>query len=185
MPEESVRSESGYRRYFSIIPNMVVDDPRLTLHDRALYYYYARICGDGGRCFRSRDRIAREVGMSVRQTQTCRKHLAELGYISVQESDRSVVIVQMSDVWDENVSRYQRGGGVQHSTGGVQENTPKKKDPDRIGSGSDPEQGMDGVFRGSPDQRMPPRRAVPSENLQSRHPTAVRTNRLSGEGVIE
>ena len=38
------------------------------------------------------------------------------------------------------------------------------------GSDPDPEQGRDGVFRGAPDQRMPPRRSVPSMNLQKTDP---------------
>lgn len=93
----------GERRYFTILPNLIVEDSRLTNADFRLYAYFVRVCGqNGGACFKAATTIAAVTGVSPRQQQESRRHLEELGYVSVNERPGLPVEVRLADVWDDN-----------------------------------------------------------------------------------
>lgn len=93
----------GERRYFTMLPNVVIENPALTPADFRLYAYYARVCGQtGAACYKSARSIAADTGISERQQQTSRAHLAALGLVVVVERDGFPVTVRLVDVWDEN-----------------------------------------------------------------------------------
>lgn len=96
------------RRYFSQIPHMVVDDPRICPFGLALYLYYKRIASEDGACYRSQETITKETGIGRTKIAQCRKALADMGYIEVEHRHLQSTRVTIVDVWSENESRYVR-----------------------------------------------------------------------------
>lgn len=125
-----VADESGDRKYFTIVPNYILNHS--TLYDREVYIQMKRIAGEGGRCWASRTTLAKRCGMSVRKLDASLKYLLEHDWIrkvgtrkvAGQEGGLQMVYeYQVVDIWKKNVSFYEQGGagGALPLAKGVQE----------------------------------------------------------------
>ncbi len=106
--DQHIRDEGTGYKYFTIVPNMDIDDlPPLEL---ALLVHYRRICGPhGGTVTESLRETAEKTQMSKSQVARVRDALAERGRIAViQDPDnpRAPVTVRVLDRWGENMARY-------------------------------------------------------------------------------
>jgi len=135
------------RKYFTTVPNMVIDDEELTRDEIALYLYYKRVAGESGVCFKSNSNAAKGAKMGTTLLKECRARLVQLGYLEVEESPGVPTQIRIVNVWDANMERYiggreattlpgrvastrgreATGGGRAASTGG-REATTKKND---------------------------------------------------------
>lgn len=125
-----VSDESGDRKYFTIVPNFVLNHS--TMWDREVYIQMKRIAGDKGKCWTSRTTLARQCGMSVRRLDQCLKYLLEHEWIrkvgtrkiaAPKGGLQQVYEYQIVDLWKKNIAFYEEGGagGALPKTKGVQE----------------------------------------------------------------
>jgi hypothetical protein len=63
MAENHIVEEVTYRRYFTIIPNMV-DDLGLSPYAYRLYGHFRRVAGEAGECWQSTATLAETCKMS-------------------------------------------------------------------------------------------------------------------------
>jgi len=102
-------SGQGGRRYFAMVPNMAIEDQRLSPSAFRLYCYFVRVCNQqqSGACFKAAGTIATDTGVSPRQQQRARAELVAAGYITVIEREgQPVEVALLDEVWDENNDRY-------------------------------------------------------------------------------
>ena len=57
-----VIDDSGDRRYFTMIPNYIVNHS--TIYEQAIYLYMKRVAGESGTCWMSSQEIGKKLGCS-------------------------------------------------------------------------------------------------------------------------
>ncbi len=104
-----IKDESGDRKYFTQIPNMIVNHS--TAYEQSLYLIMKRIAGEQGTCFASQNYLAEKMGVDKKTVAKNitkllkRKWIAEIAPIKVRGgSVRQFVIV---DLWKINLSEYE------------------------------------------------------------------------------
>jgi hypothetical protein len=112
MPKLKLIDESGDKKYFTIIPNYILNHS--TLWDREVYIQMKRITGEDGTCWTSRKTLAKQCGMSPRRLDASIKYLVEHEWI--QQIGKKEVITRggpqevneyrVSDLWDTNNTFY-------------------------------------------------------------------------------
>ena len=120
-----IRDPSG-RKFFTIIPNLIVDNQELSHAAFRLYIYYKRICGDNpsGICFQTRKTISDNCSMNEDTVTKSRRLLESQGLISVENevgrNGAQKIVVTLVDIWNKNNKVYatksistERGMGVQ------------------------------------------------------------------------
>ena len=111
MKNFNLKNESGDKKYFTQIPNMIVNHS--TAYEQSLYLIMKRLAGEGGQCFASMNFLAKKMGVdkkSVSKTITKlleRKWIVEIEKTKVRGgSVRTFVIV---DLWKLNMDNYESG----------------------------------------------------------------------------
>ncbi len=139
-PLPTLTDPSDLRRYFSQIPNLIVDDVRVCPMGLALYVYYRRVAGEKGRAFKAQATIERELGVGHSKFLACRTALAEMGYLVVTARPSQTTVVEITDVWDQNMRQYaqeptvrQADTTVRHTDGdhppGGRKEEPSEEEP--------------------------------------------------------
>lgn len=118
----------GMRHYFTMIPNMVIDD--LDYKSLGVYAYFRRVAGEQGQCYKSNKTMCDELGISANTLRKIRDDLEQRNLIRViHQSDNSdgvinqPTIIQIVNIWGENFSRYTS-----------KSNAPTPPKPQRIGN---------------------------------------------------
>lgn len=122
-PDEQVeiQNERPDPTFFAMVPNMAIDD--LGPYELRLYCTLKRI----GKCYMANATIAKKARMSVTKLKEARRLLEEAGYITVERHYEEIdgklienrpVTITINDIWAENHSRYQKGGGSPKNGGG-------------------------------------------------------------------
>ena len=135
--------ESGDRKYFTQIPNMIVNHS--TAYEQSLYLIMKRLAGEHGSCFASLNFLAEKMGIHKTTVSKTIKKLLKRGWIKEIEKKkvrggivRQFVIV---DLWELNIREYESGAemtthgsgavvdgsGAHVDRGGAQTDTNKKK----------------------------------------------------------
>lgn len=115
-----IQDESGDRKYFTIIPNYILNHS--TANAQALYLQLKRLAGEDGKAYPSADYLISRLHISRPTLRKEMKYLLEHGWIertrdtSVKIGDgiqkmKSYIIV---DIWKKNVGEYTGG---KNSTG--------------------------------------------------------------------
>lgn len=120
--------ESGDKKYFTIIPNYILNHS--TLWDREVYIQMKRIAGEGGTCWASRKTLAIQCGMSERRLDKSLRYLTEHKWIErigkkeviTKGGIQEVNEYKISDLWNTNNSFYQ-----EKNKGVAQETIPKQQ----------------------------------------------------------
>jgi len=132
--------ESGDRKYFTQIPNMIVNHS--TAYEQSLYLIMKRLAGEEGVCYASLNFLAKKMGVhkyTVNQTMSKllkRKWIEEVEKTKVPGGyTRTFKII---DLWALNIKEYEggshvptkggsktNGGGSNISRGGSQTDTKK------------------------------------------------------------
>jgi len=110
-------NESGDRKYFTIIPNYILNHS--TLWDREVYIQMKRITGEDGTCWTSQKNLAKQCGISINRLKKSIQYLIKNKWIEfvgnksvssnggLQETKEYKVI----DLWHKNIQFY-KGQGV-------------------------------------------------------------------------
>lgn len=136
-----VEDESGDRKYFTIVPNYILNHS--TAWERDVYIQMKRIAGEKGTCWTSRTTLAKQCGMSVDRLKKSLKYLVEhkwielLGKKTIKTAGgtQQVNEYRIVDLWHLNNIFYQGGspdnlpypkGGRQTAERGGRQTTPNK-----------------------------------------------------------
>lgn len=102
--------ESGDRKYFTQIPNMIVNHS--TAYEQSLYLIMKRLAGEGGSCYASLNWLAKKMGAHRLTVSETIKKLLKRKWIEEVEPKavrggkvRQFVIV---DLWKLNIEEYER-----------------------------------------------------------------------------
>lgn len=103
--------ESGDHKYFTIIPNYIVNHS--TVYEQAIYLYMKRIAGESGTCWSSAQQIAIKLGISRNTVKKYIENLIERKWLEVigirlsgpsKQPHREYRII---DLWKFNTGFYQ------------------------------------------------------------------------------
>lgn len=167
-----IKDESGDRKYFTIIPNYILNHS--TLWDREVYIQMKRITGEDGTCWTSQSTLSKQCGISVNRLKKSIRYLVEHGWIK-QIGKKEVITkggvqevneYRVADLWKTNIDFYE-SKGVSH------ENTPLPKGVSRKqqrGITDEPQ----GVSPG--DDKEEPIQEEPSNKIQQRQDVADEIN---------
>lgn len=108
-----IEDESGDKKYFTIIPNYILNHS--TLWDREVYIQMKKIAGENGTCWTSRNTLAKQCGMSPRRLDKSIQYLVSHSWIktigkkevSTKGGKQEVNEYKIIDLWDTNNSFYQ------------------------------------------------------------------------------
>lgn len=114
MQKLNIKDNSGDRKYFTIIPNFILNHS--TMWDREVYVQMKRITGEEGTCYASRATLAKQCGMSPRRLDKSIKYLIDHKWIALigtkevftkTRGIQSVNEYEISDLWKMNVDYYE------------------------------------------------------------------------------
>ena len=69
--------KSGDRKYFTIVPNYIVNHS--TIYEQAIYLYMKRVAGEEGSCWESPKNIAKKLGIAPGTVRKYQKELVKRG----------------------------------------------------------------------------------------------------------
>lgn len=101
-----VHDESGDRKYFTIIPNYIVNHS--TVYEQAIYLFMKRTAGETGTCWTSAQEIGKRLGCSRNTVVKYRNKLVKRGWIEVigeskrGNTNQSRVEYRIVDLWELN-----------------------------------------------------------------------------------
>jgi hypothetical protein len=128
---------SGDRKYFTQVPNMIVNHS--TAYEQSLYLIMKRIAGEDGYCYASYRLLAEKMGVRRNTVAVIidkllkRKWISEVSPIKIRGgSVRRFTIV---DLWKLNMKEYEESGSQTHRVDKVAPLFPEVA-PKRTGSGS-------------------------------------------------
>ena len=99
--------KSGDRKYFTIIPNYVVNHS--TVYEQAIYLYMKRVAGETGTCWESPINIAGKLGVDPKTIRKYQKRLVERGWIEIIGTHRKTkptIEYKIIDLWELNARYY-------------------------------------------------------------------------------
>ena len=142
--EHIIKDESGDKKYFTQIPNMIVNHS--TAYEQSLYLIMKRLAGEKGSCFASFNFLAEKMGVNRKTVAKNidnllkRKWVAEIAPIKIRGGKvRQFIII---DLWKLNIKEYEISGakkdrvkvgllfpevGLKKTQGGAVEDTSKNR----------------------------------------------------------
>jgi len=101
--------ESGDRKYFTIVPNYVVNHS--TIWEQGVYLVMKRIAGEGGKCFASQKEIAKKLSISQPSVSETIQKLVKRGWVKQEGfaagKTRPVKCWRIVDLWKMNIDHYE------------------------------------------------------------------------------
>ena len=103
--------KSSDRKYFTIIPNYIVNHS--TVYEQAIYLYMKRVAGEEGICWMSAMEIAKRLDCSRNTVAKYQQKLVERGWIEVigkratGETNQQTTEYRIIDLWSLNVRHYE------------------------------------------------------------------------------
>ncbi len=108
--EYQLTDNSNDRKYFTIIPNYVLNHSSAI--DQALYLQMKRAAGEDGVCFITQKHMCERLGIGKDKLRTSLKYLTEhkwIEFVGTTESrTRPINTYKINDIWDLNVDYYQK-----------------------------------------------------------------------------
>ena len=101
--------ESEDRKYFTIIPNYIVNHS--TPYEQAIYLYMKRVAGENGTCWTSSQNIGQKLGCSRNTISKYRNKLVKRGWIEKvgkKGKTKPTDEYRIVDLWKLNVDFYQK-----------------------------------------------------------------------------
>jgi len=127
--EEKIQiiDESGDRKYYTQIPNMVVNHS--TAYEQSLYLIMKRIAGEKGSCYASINTLSKKMGAHKQTVGNTIKKLLARKWIKETEPVKvrggSVRQFLMVDLWKINIEEYENGVLANKIESGAQTTTLK------------------------------------------------------------
>jgi len=109
MPNDPFKiiDKSGDRKYFTIIPNYIVNHS--TVYEQAIYLYMKRVAGEKGTCWESPINIAKKLGADPKTIRRYQKRLVERGWIEevgTMGKTKPTIEYKVIDLWELNTRYY-------------------------------------------------------------------------------
>jgi len=138
MKNFNFKNESGDKKYFTQIPNMIVNHS--TAFEQSLYLIMKRLAGEGGHCFASLNFLSEKMGVHKTTVSGTINKLLKRGWIKETAktkvkggSVRTFIIV---DLWKLNMLNYESGakmtteksGAIRNESGAVVDESGAKSD---------------------------------------------------------
>lgn len=147
MAQDKYIDKSGDKKYFTQIPNMIVNHS--TAYEQSLYLIMKRIAGEGGDCYASLNFLAKKMGVhktTISKTITKllkRKWIAEAEKTKVKGGyTRTFIII---DLWPRNIKEYE-GGAEMTSKGSGAQSIGSGAAVDRSGAQSDTSKNSSNIY---------------------------------------
>lgn len=110
MDEIKIHDESGDKRYFTIIPNYILNHS--SANDQALYLQMKRYAGEDGECFATQKTLMEKMGIGERTLRKSLNYLLEHGWITfvglTNGKTRPVKTYKINDIWKINTEFYKK-----------------------------------------------------------------------------
>lgn len=106
-----ITDESGDHKYFTIIPNYIVNHS--TPYEQSIYLYMKRVAGETGTCWSSAKTIAEQLQIARNTVAKYQQKLVDRGWIKVVGTKKTGITNQETleykiiDLWDINNKYYQ------------------------------------------------------------------------------
>lgn len=108
----SIIRDRGEASHFTMIPNMIDDDERLTPESIRLYLHYRRRAGENGGCFEGQRATAEHCHMSSKTIVAAKRLLQQCGYIKIdrikRKDNRWTDQITVTNIWELNALRFQK-----------------------------------------------------------------------------
>ncbi len=138
MKNFNLKDESGDKKHFTQIPNMIVNHS--TAYEQSLYLIIKRLAGEHGHCFASLNTLSKKMGVHKTTVSRTIKKLLKREWIKETEktkviggSVRTFIIV---DLWRLNFLNYESGAKMTTQKSGTNSNE-SGSNIDESGSKSD------------------------------------------------
>jgi predicted ArsR family transcriptional regulator len=98
---------SGDRKYFTIVPNYIVNHS--TVYEQAIYLYMKRVAGETGTCWESPKNIAKKLGIAPGTVRRYQKALVKRSWIEIAGTHRKTkptIEYRIVDLWELNTKHY-------------------------------------------------------------------------------
>ena len=118
--ENKIIDKSGDKKYFTQIPNMIVNHS--IAYEQSLYLIMKRLAGEGGHCYASLNFLAKKMGVDKKTVSKTITKLLKRKW--VEETDKTKVkggyvrTFVIIDLWKLNMENYEGGVQVPTSKGG-------------------------------------------------------------------
>ncbi len=114
MKNFNLKNESGDKKYFTQIPNMIVNHS--TAYEQSLYLVMKRLAGEGGQCFASMNFLAKKMGVDKKTVTSTIAKLLKRQWIQETPKTKvrggSVRTFIIIDLWKLNMDNYESGRQV-------------------------------------------------------------------------
>lgn len=108
-----IDDESGDRKYFTIVPNFILNHS--TAIDQSLYLHLKRYAGDKGSCYASGRTIRKKMGIGWKAFQKSIKYLLKHKWIFIKGTQlvetpsgyQKIKVYGIYDIWNRNNEFYQ------------------------------------------------------------------------------
>lgn len=115
MSDIEIADESGDRKYFTMVPNYILNHSSGV--DQALYLQMKRCAGEGNDCFASEKYLQKQLGIGWKRLKRSLAYLLEhnwvylKGYKIVQTrgGEQSIKVYGIRDLWKMNIEYYSKG----------------------------------------------------------------------------
>ncbi len=110
--------ESGDRKYFTQIPNIVINGS--TAYEQSLYLIMKRIAGETGSCYASLNWLAKKMGVHRISVKETIEKLKKRKWIQEIEKKRirggQVRQFKITDIWAVNIKKYEKDEYIKNKT---------------------------------------------------------------------
>ena len=128
----NLKNESGDKKYFTQIPNMIVNHS--TAYEQSLYLIMKRLAGEGGRCYASLNFLSEKMGVDKKTVSKniekllLRKWIVETNKTKARGGSlRTFIII---DLWRLNMDNYESGRQVSTLKSGCQKDESGRQIPE-------------------------------------------------------
>lgn len=108
MAKLKVSDESGDRKYFTQVPNIILNHS--TAHDQALYLQMKRLAGEDGTCFATEKTLMSKLGIGRVYFHRALEYLLTKGWISfagtIDGKTHPINTYKINDIWKMNIDEY-------------------------------------------------------------------------------
>lgn len=109
-PKFNIKDESEDKKYFSIVPNYIVNHS--TLEERGFYLTLKRIAGEHGKVFYSSRELGKQCGVSKDTVYRLLKSLVARGWIKeagvIPAKTKPRMTYSIVNLWEKNTEFYQK-----------------------------------------------------------------------------
>ena len=121
MENLNLKDESGDKKYFTQLPNMIVNHS--TAYEQSLYWIMKRLAGEGGNCYASLNFLAKKMGVHKTTVSKTIAKLLERKWVKEVSPKKikggTVRQFLIIDLWPRNVKEYEGGARLTTKKGGA------------------------------------------------------------------